>query len=368
LVENKERFTMKKILVIEDDSDVRGSITELLQEEGFETFEAENGKAGVELAKKSFPDLIISDIHMPEMDGYGVLNELQKFAGTSSIPFIFLSARTENSDIRAGMDIGADDYLTKPYKAADLLNAINSRLNKKDRSDTRLNNIFKAISMSLPHEFRTPLISIIGFSQIIKEDAHSLDPDEIMDMASTMYASGYELLNLIEKFLAYSALETIAGDVNKIQLLRNSSIKYCEKALVDTSHAISEKMGRISDLNLHLQDTSIKISEDHFNLLIKELLENAFKFSPKGKPVKIRTKMINNSYYIELTDFGYGMSEEQIKDIGVLRQFDRNKKCQNGTGLGLAIVSKITEIYGLNFQIESKPQESTTIKIFIPIL
>jgi DNA-binding response OmpR family regulator len=129
---------MSKILVIEDESSVRTNIIELLNEEGFETFGAENGKIGISLAKKVYPDLIICDILMPDISGYDVLQELQKEIETSSIPFIFLSALTDESHIRMGMRDGADDYLTKPYKTQDLLDALYSHLNKKKvRSKTR---------------------------------------------------------------------------------------------------------------------------------------------------------------------------------------------------------------------------------------
>ena len=124
---------MSKILVIEDDISVRSNITELLTEEGFEIFEAENGKLGITLAKKIVPDLIISDILMPEINGYEVLLELQRDESTSSIPFIFLSALTDLSNIEKGLRNGADDYLTKPYKTKDLLNAVYSRLKKKEK-------------------------------------------------------------------------------------------------------------------------------------------------------------------------------------------------------------------------------------------
>ncbi|MFZ0456580.1 MAG: response regulator [Ignavibacteriaceae bacterium] len=123
---------MKRILVIEDDSSVRSNLIELLNEEGYETFEAENGKIGINLAKKVHPHLIISDILMPEVNGYEVLLELQKNESTASIPFIFLSAFTDISNIKRGTREGADDYLTKPYKTKDFLNAVYSRLKKEE--------------------------------------------------------------------------------------------------------------------------------------------------------------------------------------------------------------------------------------------
>jgi CRP-like cAMP-binding protein/CheY-like chemotaxis protein len=121
---------MKKILLIEDNPDVRENTSEILSLANYEIITAENGKIGVDLAQKHIPDLIICDIMMPELDGYGVLHILSKNAETAGIPFIFLTAKTEKSDIRKGMVLGADDYLTKPFDDTDLLNAIETRLNK----------------------------------------------------------------------------------------------------------------------------------------------------------------------------------------------------------------------------------------------
>ncbi len=121
---------MKKILLIEDNPDVRENTSEILSLANYEVVTAENGKIGVELAQKEKPDLIICDIMMPELDGYGVLHILSKKPETAIIPFIFLTAKTEKLDLRKGMNLGADDYLTKPFDDTELLNAIETRLRK----------------------------------------------------------------------------------------------------------------------------------------------------------------------------------------------------------------------------------------------
>ena len=122
---------MTKILVIEDEESVRENILDLLEAENLETLAAANGKIGVELAVSEVPDLILCDLMMPNIDGYEVLKLLNSQAITATIPFIFLTARTARADIRQGMELGADDYLTKPFTRSELLNAIKSRLEKQ---------------------------------------------------------------------------------------------------------------------------------------------------------------------------------------------------------------------------------------------
>ncbi len=136
---------MKKILLIEDNLDIRENTAEILELANYNVIIAENGKKGVELAKSNHPDLIICDIMMPELDGYGVLHVLSKNEKTASIPFIFLTAKTEKSDVRKGMNLGADDYLTKPFDDLELLDAVEIRLKKNElirkNNTTTIDNI-----------------------------------------------------------------------------------------------------------------------------------------------------------------------------------------------------------------------------------
>lgn len=128
---------MKKItvLIVEDNEDIRESTAEILELANYDVLQAQNGKVGVEMATTHFPDLILCDIMMPELDGYGVLYMLSKNPKTAVIPFIFLTAKAERIDMRKGMEMGADDYLTKPFDDVELLNAIESRLSKKDKNE-----------------------------------------------------------------------------------------------------------------------------------------------------------------------------------------------------------------------------------------
>src|SRR5215210_481297 len=120
----------KTVLVIDDNNELRENTAEILELAGYKTLTAENGKKGVEIAVKEKPSLIICDIMMPELDGYGVLHLLRKNPDTESIPFIFLTAKTERSDFRKGMEMGADDYITKPFDDSELLSAVEARLKK----------------------------------------------------------------------------------------------------------------------------------------------------------------------------------------------------------------------------------------------
>jgi DNA-binding NarL/FixJ family response regulator len=128
----KLKKKMKRILVIEDEPEMRRNIMALLRFHDHRPIEAENGRKGLELARRENPDLILCDVMMPELDGYGVLKALQQDAGLASIPFIFLTAKGDKGDLRSGMNLGADDYLTKPVANNDLMNAIEARLRRSE--------------------------------------------------------------------------------------------------------------------------------------------------------------------------------------------------------------------------------------------
>src|SRR5688572_4392760 len=119
------------ILVVDDHPGIRENVAEILTLAGYQAIEAENGKQAIELAKEHLPNLIVCDIMMPELDGYGVLHMLRKYPETEHIPFIFLTAKTDRSDFRRGMEMGADDYITKPFEDVELLNAVETRLKKQ---------------------------------------------------------------------------------------------------------------------------------------------------------------------------------------------------------------------------------------------
>ena len=357
---------MSKILIIEDDLSVRTGLAELLTEEGHKIIEAENGVAGIKEAQCKLPDLIISDIRMPEADGYQVLSELQKEIVTAGIPFIFLSAKTDMEDIRLGMNLGADDYLIKPYKAEHLISAVNSKLKHKRYIDQKFENLHTTIARSLPHEMRTPLVSILGFSQLILEQKAEFEKKEILEMAGNINNAGANLLKIIKKFLLYSDLELIKADKALSSLITSKSSVH-SKFIYFFIKAVIELHGRNEDVIMHLEDAELNIEHKHLKFIIEELVDNACKFSKPGSKISIDSWIEDNYMILTIKDFGVGMSKEQLKEIGVMKQFEREKYFQNGLGMSLAVIRNLIELYQCDIVIESIKGEYTAVKILFKI-
>ena len=175
-----------KILIIDDVPENIYLIKEVLDLDEFETISANSGKEGIRLALNENPGLIICDIMMPELSGYDVMKILRQNPATETIPFVFLSAKTSAAEIREGMNLGADDYLTKPVSGKDLIKTIRTRLAKRDAIDKKFDGLIHSISYALPHELQTPLTSILGFSEILIGDYKSIERNDILDIAKNI--------------------------------------------------------------------------------------------------------------------------------------------------------------------------------------
>lgn len=362
---------MTKILVIEDEAAIRANIVELLEAEDFEVLQAKNGQIGINIAKAEIPDLIICDVMMPELDGYGVIKALRKEPNTATIPFIFLTALADKSENRKGMEMGADDYLTKPCMPDDLLKAISIRLEKQEiihkKSQQKLDELRSSIALSLPHELRTPLNGILGFTNILMSEYESLEISEIREMLGYIHASGERLYRLIQNFLLYAEVELIANDPERLKALRSYEINNILNCITEISIPRAIQAHREKDLHLDIQDgINIKISAHRLQKIIEEILDNAFKFSQPNTPINITSNIKDNYYILRITDKGRGMTPEQIAAIGAYRQFERKLYEQQGSGLGLMLSKRLTELHNGKFMIESTPKQQTIVEIWIP--
>lgn len=361
---------MKKILVIEDEYSVRDILLDILTAEDFNAIGAENGRIGLQLAKEQVPQLIICDIMMPELDGRDVLVELRKDPKTATIPFIFLSAKADKIDMRQGMELGADDYLTKPFTRSELLQAIETRLQKQEavnrEAQKKLNELRSSITLALPNELHTPLNEIVHISELFINEYDSLRPLEILEMGEDINKAAKRLYRLTQNFIILANLELVATDPERVNLLRTQRMSAPDRVVTDVVRQKAQQFDRIGDIQVEVQNATIQISELKLKKIVEELVDNAFKFSEAGTPVRVISSFDENTYVLYITDSGRGMSAEQITNIGAYQQFDRKVYEQKGTGLGLAIAKRLAELHGGDLIIESVAGKQTTVRLVIP--
>jgi len=359
---------MTKILVIDDEEWLREMVNMALCQKGFEVIEAENGGEGIEIARKELPDLILCDVNMEKVNGYATLSSLRDSPATASIPFILMTGLADNAGMRHGMELGADDYLPKPFTIEALYAAVEARLKKsqtlRSAAEKKLADLRDNISLMLPHEMRTPLNGILAYGEILGAEATSLPASEIAEMGHVIYDSGKRLERLIENFLIYAQLELLAADPIKIAALSKRQSPKPARLIGERASGQAQAAGRATDLTLQLSDSPVTISEDYLAKIVDEIVQNAFKFSQQGTPVRVSAGKADNKFFITITDRGRGFSTDHIGHIGAYMQFDRKMQEQQGQGLGLSIAKRLVELHCGAMSIQSDDQgTSVTVKL-----
>ncbi len=364
---------MKRILVIDDAHSLRADLVEMLGFEGFEALDAEDGINGVKRAKELLPDLIICDIMMPGMDGYEVFEALRHDPQTATIPFIFLTAKADRSDVRLGMGLGVDDYIPKPFHAAELLatvraRLINRELHEKIAEERAVRGITSNIILSLPHELRTPLNVILGFSDLLMADAATAVPEHVYEMARYMNESALRLYHLIENFLVYAHTEICLNDAEQRAALKRHFALHPRTTIEYAALQIADQRGRTVDINLELAEVqSVAISDEYLKKIVEELVDNACKFSLAATPISLSGEVCGDHYCLHVSNHGRGMSEDEINKINAYMQFERRLYEQQGSGLGLVICQRLAQLHGGALHINSVLNERTTVTVELPL-
>lgn len=349
---------VSKILVIEDELNVRENIVELLEAESFQVFSAKDGFEGIFLAQAHSPELILCDVNMPELDGYGVLSNLRKDPDIAMTPFIFLTAKAASEEIRQGMNLGADDYLTKPFSRQELLIAIKARLSKQkihsQSINTLLNEIGESLSYSISEKIFNPLDEILAASEIFTQDSDVIEPSDIKKLGDHIQTNSKFLKRAILNIFMYLNMELLFHNSEALEVIKNIYTARPGDFVFMISMQMARKNECSKNLTVNIENARLKISTSDWNKIVEESLAFIFSLFQKGSLIDVKTKIIENSFQysirLEIDELPYNVLHKISRRTSNSQTFYEDLD----PGLGLLIIDFIVKLYDGEFTIKSE--------------
>lgn len=339
---------MKTILIIEDDQNIRESISDLLNFKNFNVLTAIDGNEGFEIARKSSPDLILCDIMMPGKDGYQVLNEVRDEQKLANTPFIFLTAKSQKYEIRNGMNLGADDYLTKPFKAQELFDAIESRLTRQKITQSDIDEKLQILRPLKESELTDKLIhrleGVIDSSSMLTKYFDSYSKDEIMEMINGINKSASATNRKLRNIIWLQSLKDLSTKPELIKEFTFGSTSGIQPILEERIIKLAKKHNRINDLFLNIHDGDASMPKHIFSVVVNELLDNAFRYSAKNSLVKISTFTEPGNYRLIVKNKITQSDKKILEYFKDEKYSDQRAIIKNQFGIGLKLVKKLVEI------------------------
>lgn len=360
---------MAKILVIEDEAGVRDSIVDILNAEDFIVDSAVNGEEGLRQIHEFKPDMVICDVMMPVLNGFGVLQRIRQDPGLATLPFVFLTAKSERIDFRSGMDLGANDYLTKPFTHDDLLRMIHTRLGAQsaveEKNHEQLCALRSSISTALPRELGAPMREVLKLANTLIDEAEALEPEEVVILAKAIHHNAQRTGRLTQNVMLFTKLERLSPEQFSAQGLQRQHTDRADEVITEVAQTIAADYLREDDLEISLEHLAMPMSEAQLRKVCEELLDNAFKFSAVGTPIKIFGSRGDGKVTFYVIDYGQGMTPDQIAQVGPYLQFEPESEA-TGTGLGLTIAKRLVELHRGEVLIESIPGQQTIVRVALP--
>jgi signal transduction histidine kinase len=362
------------ILVVEDNALLLEGIRDLLEVSGYRVLMAGDAVQALALLEHNHPDLIVSDIMMPGMDGYELYEQVRLRPDLLDTPFVFVTARGEKADIRRGKELGADDYITKPFEEEDLLVVVRAKLARrqalKQQREDQFSELKRTIVATLSHEFRTPLTYVINYSEMLGSQGGQIDPDDFRQFMQGIRRGAERLHRLVLDFITLVELET--GEAESTYQFRRRVIDDISPWLRTVVRRHQEAAeARHLRLEIDVPDGLPPVMADEVYLAnaIGRLLDNAVKFSkPTSERIRVRAEADGTSLGLSVEDEGVGIRQEELVSLFALfRQIDRPKQEQQGTGSGLAICKGIVEIHGGKVEVASVYGVGSTFTIQLPL-
>lgn len=357
------------ILLVDDEQANLELFATILEDEGYRTLSARDAASALQVLEDNKPDLIISDIYMPEMGGFEFYEKVQGTPELRSIPFIFLSALSDRAHVREGKELGADDYLTKPIDIDELVTTVRGKLKRAASMRSAMQNEFNALKeqilSTLSHELNTPLTYIIGFSEIISGAASSITTNELKEFADLIHHGGGRLKNLVDDFLITIQIDSGQTESYYQSDKRQFNLSDSLDAVVQEYAPLAVEKSLAFDVHVD-KGLQVVASDTLIRDIVGRLLSNAIKFTVKGS-VALTAARADGSVRLEVCDTGVGLPEQELPKIcDKFYQVNKDKQQQQGAGLGLYIAKNLAEINKCVLEISSSKDSGTKVVLLIP--
>lgn len=369
-----------RVLIVEDDAHLLSGIKEILELENYTVLTAHNGVDGLKILNENahqLPHIIVSDVAMPYMDGFSFLEEVRKEDRWVKIPFIFLTAHGERPDRYKGFSLGADDYLSKPFNAPDLLMAVQTKIDRiakiqdvtERENQNAVGDVKRKILTILNHEFRTPLTLVVAYAELLKEfDPESMDEGDVMTFLKGVNSGANRLRRLVENFITLVELDS--GDLKRSYDWRKRPIVSLYDHIMEAHQQITYPDDQPRSFECHVDENIPEFIADAqmLTMAVRELLDNAAKFTPANGTFILRAQCVGDWIEIQVQDSGRGLPATEFEKVWQpFYQFERDKFEHQGAGSGLAIVQGILDIHGGKRSVASELGHGCTFTIRLPV-
>ena len=359
------------ILVVDDNPLIVSVVRSLLAKESHDVVTASNGAEALQALENRSFDVIICDVMMPKMDGYEFHQHVRQKSELSHIPFVFLTALGEVSEVNHGKATGADDYLVKPFEPEQLLSVVQGKILRSKSlvgmSEAKYDAYRKKVIHTLSHEFRTPLVAINTGTELLLEE-QELDQKKAKQLLEAIQRSGRRLEQLVTDFMILQQIE--AGVAARVFETRRSfrSLRDIVKQFVACYEGAVHGEGYRLVIEDHAPHAVVLAYDPQIHDVLWRLVSNAMKFQQGHDEVEIVTLARDGKAIAEVRDRGLGLDPERIREaIDLFGQLDRDKFEQQGGGIGLAIASKYAAIHGGRLEFERRPGGGSVVSLLLPL-
>ena len=360
------------ILLVDDDSALLEAVTDLLEVSDFRVVTATDGETALAIMENYTPDLIISDITMPGMDGYQFFDEVRKNSAWTPIPFIFLTARGQQTDVRTGYSLGADDYLVKPFEPEDLIVKVQARLKRvraiQSATQTEVDRMKQQLIAIFSHELRTPLTCIYGYANLLHEDHATMDDRTMTQMLDEVAEGAERLVRLVENLMLLVRIDSGVVGMEVARYGMSVDLAGMLKRVVESFQPVATLRNVVLDLQIEGEPT-VKGMKNYLENVMKNLVDNGIKFCQRsGGHVEILLKTHKKQAVLTVSDNGIGIApidHERIFDR--FEQIDRHELEQQGVGLGLTLAKSLLEYHGGSIEVTSRLGEGASFIARLPL-